>query len=390
MIRKLLALLLCLVCISAQADEIIVATDLHYISPELTDNGPLFTQMIENGDGKLTLYSEEIVDAFFAEVLSAKPAALILTGDLTFNGALQSHRALAAKLGAVQEAGIPVLVLPGNHDVYNNNAAFFSGNTYQRVPFAASADFESIYHAFGFDGALSRDDASLSYVYELPDGSRVLMLDFNTAAFPCGYAPSTLQWVREQLQEGITLAAGHQNLMQHTIFGTGYVIQGAAALLDLLEQYHVPLFLSGHMHLQHISQWQSVTEIATSSLCVAPCQYGIVDLSPLSYRTRKLDMVAWAQSVGNTDENLQNFDAYAAEFMDTKTRTSFGDYPIEMLDYAREANRCYFSGRMDQFTVVDSLSTDWLLSGSFFGYYLASMEKDVGKNFTVWNSTENP
>ncbi len=388
MIKKLLALLLCLFCISVQAEEIIVATDLHYISPELTDNGPLFTQLVENGDGKLTLYSEQITDAFLSEVLSAHPAALILTGDLTFNGALESHRALASKLNRVQEAGIPVLVLPGNHDVYNNNAAFFSGNTFQRVPFATSQDFFSIYHTFGYDGACSRDEASLSYVYKLPDGSRVLMLDFNTAANPCGYAESTLQWIRQQLQEGITLAAGHQNLMQHTIFGTGHVVDGAAALLELLDAYRVPLFLSGHMHIQHISQWQSVTEIATSSLCVSPCQYGIVDLSPLSYRTVKLNMAKWAQAVGSADDNLQHFDAYAADFMDTKTRTSFGDYPAEMLEYAREANRCYFSGRMDQFTVVDSLSTDWLLSGSFFGYYLASMEKDFGKNFTVWNNAD--
>ena len=43
---------------------IAVATDLHYLSPLLTDHGAYFEQMIQNADGKVMEYSEELIDAF--------------------------------------------------------------------------------------------------------------------------------------------------------------------------------------------------------------------------------------------------------------------------------------------------------------------------------------
>ena len=93
------------------------ATDLHYIAPTLTDNGALFTDLIEQGDGKVMAYSDALIEAFVAQVIAEKPDALILSGDLTFNGARESHEALSLRLARVRDAGIPVFVLPGNHDL---------------------------------------------------------------------------------------------------------------------------------------------------------------------------------------------------------------------------------------------------------------------------------
>ena len=44
--------------------SLIVASDLHYLSPELTDHGVYFQAVMANGDGKVTEYCEEITDAF--------------------------------------------------------------------------------------------------------------------------------------------------------------------------------------------------------------------------------------------------------------------------------------------------------------------------------------
>ena len=125
--------------------------------------------------------------AFLAEVIGQKPEALILTGDLTFNGELLSHAALAEKLRAVEAAGVPVYVLPGNHDLDNPNAAAFSGESYRLVPSASAEDFRRIYADFGFDEALGLDGDSLSYSARLNDGTRLLMLDFNTAHDPAAF-----------------------------------------------------------------------------------------------------------------------------------------------------------------------------------------------------------
>ena len=105
-----MALLLGAFSASASADfRIVVATDPHYISPELTDGGACYARTLSAGDSKFMPYSEEILDAFIEELLSAEeaPDALLLAGDLTFNGAVMSHEALAAKLRPLRAAGIP-------------------------------------------------------------------------------------------------------------------------------------------------------------------------------------------------------------------------------------------------------------------------------------------
>ena len=56
---------------------VVTATDLHYLSPELTDYGTGFMRMVGNGDGKLTQYAPEITDAFLEEVEKLHPDALI-------------------------------------------------------------------------------------------------------------------------------------------------------------------------------------------------------------------------------------------------------------------------------------------------------------------------
>ena len=95
--------------LSEQKDlTLVLATDLHYISPELTDNGPYFTRMVENADGKVMTKIEPLTEAFVEEMIAMKPDALILSGDLTFNGAKKSHEDLVKKLLRIREAGVSV------------------------------------------------------------------------------------------------------------------------------------------------------------------------------------------------------------------------------------------------------------------------------------------
>ena len=83
---------------AAQPMTLVIATDLHYLAPELHDHGERFQRLIEESDGKLTAESESIVDQFIQEMLMKKPQAVILSGDLTFNGEKLSHQKLAQKL----------------------------------------------------------------------------------------------------------------------------------------------------------------------------------------------------------------------------------------------------------------------------------------------------
>ena len=88
----------------------------------------LFQLFVERCDGKVVKYLPQLLDAFMDQVIAEKPSALVLSGDITMNGEKINHEELARKLGKVQEAGIPVLVIPGNHDINNPNAAVYFGD----------------------------------------------------------------------------------------------------------------------------------------------------------------------------------------------------------------------------------------------------------------------
>lgn len=387
---------------------LITATDLHYLAPELTDQGAFFTQMLAAADGKVTYYCEELTEAFLAEVRAQKPDALILTGDLSFNGAVESHKALAEKLAAVEAAGIPVYVLPGNHDVYNHYAAGFQGDSYYLVEPATAEDFAAIYGAFGFDEAVARDEDSLSYMAQLNEKTRLLMLDTNTLEKPCGLSKNTLAWIEEQLAaaqaaDQRVIAAGHQNLYKHTVFNFGYVISQGETLAALLRQYGVEVFFSGHLHTQHIMTQEGLTEIVTSSLAVTPCQYGLLyrEKGAYRYETKPTDVAAWAKDQGIMDDVLMHFPDYAREYFDQCTRskigqqTDFAGFSQEqqeaMLDYACLVNRAYFSGDLREAALADPEGSIWQLwdeSGTRMGAYFATFREELGLDYTHWQSGE--
>lgn len=379
----------------------VIASDLHYIAPELTDGGPGYQQILKNGDSKFMPYVEEITDAFLDEVLADPPDVVLLTGDLTFNGAEISHRRLAGKLQRLEDAGIPVLVLPGNHDVYNENAALYRGGSFERVPFASGESFAEIYRDFGPGEALSADSDSLSYVWQLNEQVWIMMLDENTAHDFCGLSDRSFQWIEAQLQKAreegrFVLVAGHQNVFQHSIFRGGYVIQGAQRLQELLRRYGVPLCLSGHLHTQHVLSEDGLTEIATSALCSYPCQYAVLTAEDgrLRYGTRRLDLAAWAERNGRPDAVFQDFAGAAGTYMDAHF-TPAGMAPLvddsvlwaEMLDYLQALNRAYFSGDLREIAALDPdgrLAGLWAEENGMTAWYLRSVLDEEGNDHTVW------
>ena len=389
---------------SSSGFRAVIASDLHYIAPELTDGGPGYQQILKNGDSKFMPYVEEITDAFLDEVLLDPPDVVLLTGDLTFNGAEISHRRLAGKLQRLEDAGIPVLVLPGNHDVYNENAARYRGGSFERVPFADSESFAEIYRDFGPGEALSADSDSLSYVWQLNEQVWIMMLDENTAHDFCGLSDRSFQWIEAQLQKAreegrFVLVAGHQNVFQHSIFRGGYVIQGAQRLQELLRRYGVPLCLSGHLHTQHVLSEDGLTEIATSALCSYPCQYAVLTAEDgrLRYGTRRLDLAAWAERNGRPDAVFQDFAGAAGAYMDAHF-TPAGMAPLvddpvlwaEMLAYLQALNRAYFSGDLREIAALDPdgrLAGLWAEENGMTAWYLRSVLDEEGNDHTVWQGT---
>lgn len=312
-------------------ENIMLGTDIHYFSDSLTDGGPRFREMVEYGDGKVVTYIDQITDTFLDEVVKLHPNVLVLSGDLTLNGEKASHKDLAEKLHRVENHGIPVLVIPGNHDINNHQAARYEGEERLPAEYTTPAEFREIYRAFGYDEAASEDPNSLSYLYELDENTWLLMID------SCQYSPvnkvggaiseATYEWIEQKLEAawdaGVEIIPiAHHNLLDESeIYVDECTIEHSEQFVDLLEDWNVPVFLSGHLHVQHCKRSdddRGVWEMVTASLATPSCKYAILtyrDDRSFLYRTRSLDVEAWAKKNQCTEADLLNFKKFQTPFL---------------------------------------------------------------------------
>ena len=318
--------------------KLVLATDLHYQSARAGDGGPAFQLFVERSDGKVIQYLPELLEAFLDEVIEEKPSALVLSGDITMNGERMNHEELAGRLARVQDAGVQVLVIPGNHDINNGHAAVYYGAEKESVDSIDGEDFYEIYRRYGYDQALSRDSSSLSYVYALDEKNWLLMLD------SCQYEPenkvegrikeSTLAWMDEQLlkarEQGIfVLPIAHHNLLaQSHMYTTQCAMDNNSEVIDLLQKYRLPLFFSGHLHVQRVRKHKAepgvddgaygIQEIITDALSIPPCQYGEVvwdEDGSISYETRSVDVSGWARKTGSGNPDLLDFEDWSYRYI---------------------------------------------------------------------------
>ena len=278
------------------------------------------------GDGKLSNYVWVLSDAAFEEIQLLNPDVLIISGDLTLQGEKKSHEELAEKLEQVENAGITVVVIPGNHDINNPSAAVYSGSDRFPAEPTTPNDFVRIYDEYGYAEANSRDPNSLSYTYDLGPAMRLLMLD------TCQYEPrnrvggmiktETYEWIERQLEDArddgvILLPVAHHNLLEESkVYVDDCTIEHSEELIQKLEGENIPLFLSGHLHVQHYMQNNDIGiyEIVTSSMSTPPCQYGVLEYmedESFSYHTNQVNIEKWARKHRSTDENLLNFNTYS-------------------------------------------------------------------------------
>lgn len=377
---------------------IFVATDTHYLSSAINDKGNAFWRMMESSDGKVVEYSEEIFDAFASEVIASKPDVLILSGDLTFNGEKASHIDLANKLMDIQNAGVQVLTIAGNHDIDNIEKSIeYKGTEFLPAETVTAKEFKDIYFDLGMKQATSIDKYSLSYLYKVNNGLYILMLDTNAYGRNFVQDPS-YEWIEAQLklvqkENAQVITVSHQNLFAHNEkLSFGYQLYDADELLELYNKYKVACNLSGHIHLQHIIK-DGITEITTSSLLVSPIQYGVVNFDgKIKYHTQRVDVENWARDNKSDNKDLLGFAKYSKEVFLKSGRTKSGDLvknlPIsnsekeEVVDTFAKLNASYFAGeKLDKKEINKGLK---ILKGQddFISKYMDTMLAEAKKDYT--------
>lgn len=304
-----------------------VISDTHLIADSLHDHGQAFSQMQKTSQGKDLYYQETALSAFVRMAQKKKPAAIIVTGDVTFNGERVSAEKFAEIFKPLEETQL--LVLPGNHDIYDGWAREFRGKKQYYAGQISPRMWRNIFKT-SYKNAVSVDDKSLAYSVQLNPNYLLILTDSNdygkeestTAPATAGFlGREQRRWIKAQLQYASennlqVIFCMHHNLYAHNpAVNKGYVVDDYRELRKLLAQYNVKLVFSGHIHAQNIMLPQDpcpATEVVTASFCSNDQGYGVVKVSPkeVSYTCYHFKMKDYL-----TDKEKQNW-----------TLTHFHDY----------------------------------------------------------------
>lgn len=100
--------------------EVWVISDTHLIADSIHDNRQAFSRMQKTSQGKDLYYQETVLKAFRKMAQEKKPAAIVVTGDVTFNGERVSAEKFAEIFQPLKDTKL--LVLPGNRFFISHTA----------------------------------------------------------------------------------------------------------------------------------------------------------------------------------------------------------------------------------------------------------------------------
>lgn len=345
----LLSLILLLLFLFPSCSEkditLVHISDPHYLSSSLFDYERLRDLMLRS-DGKSTHIMDRVMDEFVSEMIKLKPEAVVITGDLTYNGEKDSHLELREKLRPLMEKGIKVYTTVGNHDTLTTPYALLKDRVVE-TDGTSPLEGEEIWLDYGYGKAEYQDQASSSYLTNIKDDLWLLVLDTNNGSGG-SVRKATLLWMDEVLKEvkekgGRIISATHQNLFIHNPRYTfGYQINNSENVVDIYRENGVKLNLSGHLHIQHITKENGITEIAAESFADWPLQYGVLKIGKdgaYSYSTKEL------REKGLVEEAKTVFDSSTAyKFMKNISSPDLD----KMTEVAEKLNREYFRGKVDE------------------------------------------
>ena len=201
----MLLLLMMLTATTAWADhKIVVIADPHVMGNDLlvgnqnNEDGSAWQTYLA-GSRKLIDYSQALFDQTVTTIsgMTENPELVLIVGDLTKDGEQASHDYVKGKLDDLKDAGIPTLVIPGNHDWGTNNnnsdAVYYNGTTTSPAPtIETAADFATFYADYGYGASSERLENTLSYACEPITGLVVIGIDSGKDGV---LSETTLDWV---------------------------------------------------------------------------------------------------------------------------------------------------------------------------------------------------
>lgn len=286
-------------CFANQPIKIGVISDTHYLSEKLMDNGQALNKYI-NYSGRNIKDVPIIIDDVINYYLNIPDLdVLLICGDMTKDGEKQSHIDFVNKLKPLQDKGVKIYVIPGNHDLNRAKATVgYKGEDTYNVEYATPQDFIQIYQNYGYGNTIEKDSLSLSYVSKIDDTTWLLAIDaaeydrYDQGFVSSGkIKDSTEKWILNILDKAKeqninVLGMMHWGITEHmpyqSDFFPDYLVTDWKKYSNLLADKGVKAIFTGHFHSNDISAHTSpasntIYDIETGTLVSYPFAYRLIE-----------------------------------------------------------------------------------------------------------------
>ena len=309
--------------------KVVVFSDPHVINGALV--GPNVWKEKVQSDRKMLDYSVPLLDAMIEKIRKdIKPDVVLITGDLTEDGSILSHKIIADKLTALSKELFCVSVIPGNHDYERFIKVDFDSDQQTRaaVDVASKMDvgkMKEMYSAAGYGPDSYLCGNTLTYMREISPKLVLLSIDTGKEGL---IGDNTLSWIKKEVSGAVdkgkkVIAMMHHPLVPHfngaDLFADNAVVKNWENVRDVLCNAGVKVVLSGHFHSSDIATdfnadlSKSIVDISTGSLAAYPCHYRVLEFSD--------NLASVHVSTGSITEieGVENFPSVAKERLRSST-----------------------------------------------------------------------
>ena len=313
-----------------------LVTDTHYFDASLGCEGAAYDEYMKR-EQYFMAESSDIVKAAFAEIAADTSVdTVLIPGDLSKNGEIESHRSFVKELDKLSSSGKKIFVITAGHD-YGEKSSAFIGDERIDVDGTPFASLREIYADYGYSQALAVDEQTLSYIAEIAPKVRLLAINCDSYGNPKGAVDERLEgWMKIRLDEAkkdgcSVIAMCHYPLIPSVPI---FDLVGDAKLKDwrrvasFLADNGVEFILTGHMHIQSINEYVSEKGNKIIDICTA-CLVG----SPAKYRKISVeDNILRVESVDTPEFRTETYGESLQEFFDKQFIYSIQNRILGALD----------------------------------------------------------
>lgn len=299
-----------------------VITDPHYFSEKLGAYGEGYEALMDY-EQKCFAETAAINRAANEYLKNSKEADIILiAGDLSFNGEKESHIDYSKELKALKESGKKIYVVTAGHDI-SRSPFQYNGGERESAEGIEFKDLLSYYGEFGYNDAIAFNEEHLSYVAELSEEVRLLVICNDTAeGNNKTYDDEFLKWIEEQAKKAE--ADGKMMIaMEHYPVLPGQPLlalipdarqKESKKLIEALADNGVHLIFTGHMHNQSINvveteKGNKFYDVCTGSLIGCPAFMRLVtikDENTVEIKSIPVPEFEWEKNGKTGEQYLQD------------------------------------------------------------------------------------